>query len=165
MPTSGAEAEWAPSTVPSVLAPKSTIGQTAILSKQVSLPSSMDGTGQGGHAELLPTATHTLAAVMVVTEVQGPWASTAPAGPTSHPLSGISPRTASRESSMALLPQLSEAHGPSAGPQVPAEPGGEATTEQSVRSAPVQSIPEDSAWATQEANISAACVVSNQSGF
>ncbi|XP_049636632.1 otogelin [Suncus etruscus] len=158
MPTSGAEAEWAPSTVPSVLAPKSTTGQTAILSKQVSLPSSMDGTGQGGHTELLPTAAHTLAAVMVMTEVQGPWASTAPAGPTSHPLSGISPRTASRESSVALFPQLSEAHGPSAGPEVPAESVGEATTEQSVRSAPVQSIPEDSAWATTEANISAACV-------
>ncbi|XP_004621722.2 otogelin [Sorex araneus] len=163
VPTSeaGAMAEGLPSTVSSIPG-RSTTGRTAILSKQVSLPSSVDssadGPGQGGHTELPPASTHSLAAAMVVTGVPGPWVGMAPLGPTSHPPSSLPLWTASRESPGALLLQLPEAHGPSAGPQGPAEPGGEATTEQSGRSAPVQSIPEGSAWATTEANVSATCV-------
>jgi hypothetical protein len=147
-------------TVPteSVAPRKSTSQKMAILSKQVSLPTSTYGSAQGKSTELTPTV------APLVTEVEGPQARTVPLVPTSYPLSRVSARTASRESSLVLLPQLAEAHGTSAGLQPPAEPVGEATTEQSGRSAPAQSIAEGSAGAlaiTTEANTSATCVVSD----
>lgn len=167
LPPSGAVAvaEGVASTV-SVAPRRSTTEKMAILSKQVSLPSLVHGPAQGRPTALTPAVTHTLATL--VTEAESPWASTVPPVPTSYPLSPFSARTASRESSLALLPQLAEAHGTSAGPRPPAEPVGEATTEQSGRSAPVQSISEGSAEASAtstEANASAVCVVSDSSGF
>ncbi|XP_003781570.1 otogelin [Otolemur garnettii] len=159
-PTSGVVtvAEGVISTVSTALR-RSTTEKTAILSKQVSLPSSTDGSAQGGPPELMPTVAHTL--VPLVTEAEGPRAGTVPPMPTSYPLSRVSARTASGESSLVLLPQLAEAHGTSLGPQPPAEPVGEATTEQSGRSAPAQSITEGSAEAlatATEADTSATCV-------
>ncbi|XP_053415854.1 otogelin [Nycticebus coucang] len=159
-PTSGVMtmAEGVVSTV-SVALRRSTTEKTATLSKQVSLPSSTDGSAQGGPPELMPAVAHTLGSL--VTEAEGPRAGTVPPVPTSYPLSRISARTASGESSLVLLPQLAEAHGTSLGPQPPAEPVGEATTEQSGRSAPAQSITEGSAEAlatATEANTSATCV-------
>ncbi|XP_045433849.1 otogelin [Pipistrellus kuhlii] len=133
---------------------KSTTEKMAILSKQVSLPTLAHGSAQEGPTALTPAVAHTLATL--VTEAKDPWAGTAPLVPTSHPLSPVSARTASRESSLVLLPQLPEAHGTSAGPLPPAEPVGEATT-QSGRSAPVQGISEGSAVAlatTTESNAS-----------
>nr|KAF6438519.1 otogelin [Molossus molossus] len=158
--TSGvvAVAEGVASTV-SVVPRKSTTEKMAILSKQVSLPTLVHGSAQEGPTELTPAVAHTLDTL--VTEAKGPWASTVPLVPTSYPLSPVSARTASRESSLVLLPQLAEAHGTSAGPRPPAEPVAEATTEQSGRSAPVQSFSEGSAMAlatTTEANASAMCV-------
>ncbi|XP_070282762.1 otogelin [Myotis yumanensis] len=160
LPTSGVVtvAEGVASTV-SVAPRKSTTEKTAILSKQVSLPTWVHGSAQEGPTALTPAVAHTLATL--VTEAKDPWAGTGPLVPTSHPLSPVSARTASRESSLVLLPQLPAAHGTSAGPRPPAEPVGEATTEQSGRSAPVQSISEGSAVAlatTTEANASAMCV-------
>ncbi|XP_012580647.1 PREDICTED: otogelin [Condylura cristata] len=148
----GAVAEGEASIV-SIAPQRSTTEKRTILSKQVSLPTSMYGSAQGGPTAFSSAVAHTVATL--VTEAQGPWASTVARVPTSYPLSRVSARTASRESSLVLLPQLPEVHGTSAGPQVPAEPVGEATTEQSGRSAPAQSIAEDSAT---EANMSATCV-------
>lgn len=166
LPPSGvvAVAEGVASTVP-VAPRRSTTEKVAILSKQVSLPTSMHGSAQGRPTALTPAVTHTLATL--VTEAESPWAGTVPPVPTSYTLSPFSARTASRESSLVLLPQLAEAHGTSAGPRPPAEPVGEATTEQSGRSAPVQSISEGSTEAsatTTEANASAVCIVSDSSG-
>ena len=145
---------------------KSTTEKMAILSEQVSQPTWIYGSAQGGPTELTPAVGHT--AATLVMEVEGPWAGTVPPVPTSYPLSRVSARTASRESSLVLLPQLAEVHGTSAGPQPPAEPEGEATTEQSGRSAPAQSISAGSAEALvtiPEASTSATCVVSDLSGF
>ncbi|ELR55648.1 Otogelin [Bos mutus] len=161
LPTPGvvAVAEGAASTV-SAAPRKSTTEKTAILSKQVSLPTWISGSAQGRLTELMPAVAHT--AATLVTGAEGPWASTVPLVPTSYPLSQVSARTASRESPLILPPQLAEAHGTSAGPQPPAEPEGEATTQQSGRSAPaVQSVSAGSAEAlatTAEARTSAACV-------
>ncbi|XP_069325765.1 otogelin [Eulemur rufifrons] len=155
LPTSGvvAVAEGVASSV-SVAPRGSTTEKTAILSKQVSLPTSIDGSAPGGPTELMPAVALTLAPL--ATE-----AGTVPLVPTSYPLSRVSARTASRESSLVLLPQLAEAHGTSVGPQPPAEPVGEATTEQTGRSVPAQSIAEGSAEAlttTTEAITPATCV-------
>ncbi|XP_072581571.1 otogelin [Vulpes vulpes] len=138
---------------------KSTTEKMAILSKQVSLPSWIYGPAQGMPTELTPAVAHTLATL--APEAGGPWAVTVPLAPTSYPLSHVSARTASRESSLVLLPQLSEAHGTSAGPQLPAELGAQATTKQSGRSAPAQSIAASSAvtvTAITEDDASATCV-------
>ncbi|XP_077722228.1 otogelin [Canis aureus] len=138
---------------------KSTTEKMAILSKQVSLPSWIYGPAQGTPTELTPAVAHTLATL--APEAGGPWAVTVPLAPTSYPLSRVSARTASRESSLVLLPQLAEAHGTSAGPQLPAELGAEATTKQSGRSAPAQSIAASSAvtvTAITEDDTSATCV-------
>lgn len=145
---------------------KSTTEKMAILSEQVSQPTWIYGSAQGGPTELTPAVAHT--AATLVTEAEGPWAGTVPLVPTSYPLIRVSARTASRESSLVLLPQLAEAHGTSAGPQPQAEPEGEATTEQSGRSAPAQSIsagPAESLATTTEASTSEICVVSDLSGF
>ncbi|XP_066109952.1 otogelin [Saccopteryx bilineata] len=160
LPTSGvpASVEGVASIV-SVAPRTSTTEKTAILSKQVSLPAMTHGSAQEGPTELTPAAVPTLATL--VTEAKSPWVGTVPLVPTSYPLSPVSARTASRESSMVLPPQLAEAHGTSAGPRLPAEPVGEATTEQSGRSAAVQSSSEGLAGAlatTTEANASAVCV-------
>ncbi|XP_012412723.1 otogelin [Trichechus manatus latirostris] len=160
LPTSGvvAMAEGAASTV-SVAPGKSTTEKMAILSKQVSLSTSTYGSTLGGPTELMPAVTHTLAAL--ATEPEGPRAGTVSPVSTSYPPSHVSARTASRESSLVLLPQLAEAHGTSAGPQPPAEPVGEATTEQSGHSAPAQGIPEGPAEALAtdfKANTSDICV-------
>ncbi|XP_010613449.1 otogelin [Fukomys damarensis] len=154
LPTSGvvAVAGGAARTVP--IAPrKSTPQKMAILSKHVSLPTSVYGSAEGGPAGLTTAIVHTTAPL--VTEVKGPWAGTVPVVPTSHALSHVSAKTASWESS------LVEAQGTSAGPQLPAVPLGEATTEQSGRSAPAHGIAAGSAEAlatTLEANTSATCV-------
>ncbi|XP_042638720.1 otogelin [Orycteropus afer afer] len=160
LPTSGvvAVAEGAASTI-SVASAKSTTEKMATLSKQVSLSTSAYGSALGGPTELMSAVAHTLAAL--VTEAEGPQAGTVPSVPTSYPMSGVSARTASRESSLVLFPQLAEAHGTSARPQPPVEAVGEATTEQSGRSAPVQSISESLAEALAtdtEANTSDTCV-------
>ncbi|XP_061002589.1 otogelin isoform X9 [Dama dama] len=161
LPTPGvlAVAEGAASTV-SAAPRKSTTEKTAILSKQVSLPTRVSGSTQGGPTELMPAVAH--AAATLVTGAEGPWAGTVPPAPTSYPLSRVSARTASRESPLILPPQLAEAHGTSAGPQPPAEPAGEATTQPSGRSAPaVQSVSAVSAEAlvtTAGASTSAPCV-------
>ena len=124
LPTPGvvAVAEGVPSTV-SAAPRKSTTEKTAILSKQVSLPTWISGSAQGRPMELMPAVAHT--AATLVTGAEGPWAGTVPLVPTSYPLSRVSARTASRESPLVLPPQLAEAHGTSAGPQPPAEPEGE----------------------------------------
>lgn len=167
LPTPGvvAVAEGVASTV-SAAPRKSTTEKTVILSKQVSLPTWISGSAQGRPTELMPAVAHTAATLVMGAE--GPWAGTVPLVPTSYPLSQVSARTASRESPLILPPQLAEAHGTSAGPQPPAEPEGEATTQQSGRSAPaVQSVSAGSAEAlatTAEAKTPAACVVSGLSG-
>nr|XP_021530849.1 LOW QUALITY PROTEIN: otogelin [Aotus nancymaae] len=160
LPTSGvlAVAEGVASTV-SVASRKSTTGKAAILSKQVSPPTSIYGSAQGGPTELMPAASHPLAPL--VTEPEGPQAGTALPVPTSYPLSPVSARTAPRESTLVLLPQLAEAHGTSAEAHPPAEPVDKATTETSGRSAPAQSIVEGLAEAlatTTEGNASTTCV-------
>uniref|UniRef100_A0A8C3X1E6 Otogelin n=1 Tax=Catagonus wagneri TaxID=51154 RepID=A0A8C3X1E6_9CETA len=140
----------------SVAPRESTTEKTAVLSKQVSLPTWIHGSAQGAPAELTPAVAHTPATLVM--EAEGPWASTVAPMPASSPLSRVSARTASRESALVLLP---EAHGTSAGPQPPAEPEGEATTRQSGRSAPAQGISEGSAEAlatTAEAGTAAVCV-------
>ncbi|XP_021575161.1 otogelin [Carlito syrichta] len=159
LPTSGVAAvtEGVVSTVP-VVPRKSTTERMAILSKHVSLPTSLYGSSQGP-TEFTPAVAHTL--VPLVTEAEGPLAGTVPPMPTSHPLRRVSARTASRESSLVLLPQLAEAHGTSEGPRPPEEPVGEATTVQSGRSAPVQSISQGSAEvleSTTEASTPDICV-------
>ncbi|XP_032977452.1 otogelin isoform X1 [Rhinolophus ferrumequinum] len=159
-PTSGgvAVAEGVASTV-SVAPQKSTTEKMAILSKQVSLPPLLPGSAQERPTELMPAVTHTLATL--VTKAERPWAGTVPPVPTSYPLSPVSARTVSRESSLVLLPQLAETHGTSAGPRLSTEPVGAATTQPSGRSAAVQSISQASAAAlttTPEANVSAVCV-------
>uniref|UniRef100_A0A8D1ICX0 Otogelin n=1 Tax=Sus scrofa TaxID=9823 RepID=A0A8D1ICX0_PIG len=160
LPASGVIAVAEGVASPASVAPqKSTTEKMAVLSKQVSLPPWIYGSAQGGPTELTPAVAHTLATLVM--EAEGPWASTVTPMPTSYSLSRVSARTASRESSLVLLPQLPEAHGTSAGPQPPAELEGEATTQQSGRSAPAQSILEGSAEAlaaTAEANTSAACM-------
>lgn len=167
LPASGVIAVAEGVASPASVAPqKSTTEKMAVLSKQVSLPPWIYGSAQGGPTELTPAVAHTLATLVM--EAEGPWASTVTPMPTSYSLSRVSARTASRESSLVLLPQLPEAHGTSAGPQPPAELEGEATTQQSGRSAPAQSILEGSAEAlaaTAEANTSAACMVSDLSAF
>uniref|UniRef100_A0A8C2YUV7 Otogelin n=1 Tax=Chinchilla lanigera TaxID=34839 RepID=A0A8C2YUV7_CHILA len=158
LPTSGvvAVAAGAARTV-SVLPRKSTTQKVAILSKHVSLPTSVHGSAEGGPTGLTPAVARTL--TPLVTEAKGPWAGAGPPVPTSHPLSHVSARTASWESSLVLLPQLVEAQGTTAGPQLPVVPMGEATTEQSGRSAPVHGIAGSAETsATTEANASAACV-------
>ncbi|XP_017528163.3 otogelin isoform X1 [Manis javanica] len=159
LPTSGvmAVAEGAASTV-SVAPRKSTMEKMAISSKQVSLPTGIYGSTQGRPTAFTPAVVHTL--TPLVSEAEAPWASSVPLVPTSYPLSHVSARTASQESSLVLLPQLAEAHGTSAGPQPAAGPAGEATTKQSGRSAPAQSISEglaEASAATTEANTSASC--------
>lgn len=144
---------------------KSTTEEMAILSKQESLPPWMHGPAQGVPTKLTPAVAHTLATL--APEADGPWAVTVPPVPTSSPLSRVSARTASRESSFVLLPQLAEAHGTSAGPRLPAELGTEATTKQSGRSAPAQNIAASSAetlTTITEDSTSATCVVSDLSG-
>ncbi|XP_047680134.1 otogelin isoform X6 [Prionailurus viverrinus] len=160
LPASGvvAVAEGAASTV-SVAPQKSTAEKMAILSKQVSLPTRIHGSAQGGPTELTPAVAHTLATLAPEADV--PWAGTVPLVPTSYPLSRVSARTASRESALVLLPQLPEAHGTSAGPRLPAELEAEATTKQSGRSAPAQSIAASLAetlTTTTEDSTSATCV-------
>uniref|UniRef100_A0A452VGL5 Otogelin n=1 Tax=Ursus maritimus TaxID=29073 RepID=A0A452VGL5_URSMA len=144
LPASGAAAmaEGAASTL-SAAPRESTAEKMAILSKQVSLPTWIYGPAQRVPTELTPAVAHTLATL--APEADGLWAVPAPLVPTSYPLSLVSARTASRESSLVLLPQLAEAHGTSAGPQLPAELGTEATTMQSGRSALAQSIAATSA--------------------
>lgn len=166
LPASGVVAmdEGAASTV-SVAPRKSTAEKMSILSKQVSLPTGIYGSAQGGPTELRPAVAHALATL--ASEAQGPWAGTVPLVPTSHSLSGVSARTASRESSLVPLPQLAEALGTSAGPGLPAELDVEATTKQSGRSAPAQSIAAslgETLTTTTEDSTSAACVVSDLSG-
>uniref|UniRef100_A0A4X1TCT4 Otogelin n=1 Tax=Sus scrofa TaxID=9823 RepID=A0A4X1TCT4_PIG len=145
LPASGVMAVAEGVASPASVAPqKSTTEKKAVLSKQVSLPPWIYGSAQGGPTELTPAVAHTLATLVM--EAEGPWASTVTPMPTSYSLSRVS---------------LPEAHGTSAGPQPPAELEGEATTQQSGRSAPAQSILEGSAEAlaaTTEANTSAACM-------
>uniref|UniRef100_A0A2K6UCA1 Otogelin n=1 Tax=Saimiri boliviensis boliviensis TaxID=39432 RepID=A0A2K6UCA1_SAIBB len=160
LPTSGvlAVAEGVASTV-SVAPRKSTTGKVAILSKQVSPPTSLYGSAQGGPTELMPAVSHPLAPL--VTKPEGPQAGTALPVPTSYPLSPVSARTAPRESTLVLLPQLAEAHGTSAGAHPPAELVDKATTEASGRSAPAQSIVEglaETLATTTEGNASTTCV-------
>ncbi|XP_042547668.1 otogelin [Dipodomys spectabilis] len=160
LPTSGIMAMPAGAAPTVSVAPrKSTTQKMAILSKQVSLPTSLYSSVPDRSTELTPTVRYT--AAPLVTKAEGPRAGTVLVVPTSYPLSHASARTASRESSLVLLPQLVEAHGTPAGPQPPAEPMGEATTEQSGRSAPAQGITQGSAEAfatSMEANASASCV-------
>uniref|UniRef100_A0A2R8ZXD8 Otogelin n=1 Tax=Pan paniscus TaxID=9597 RepID=A0A2R8ZXD8_PANPA len=160
LPTSGVlpVAEGTASMV-SVVPRKSTTGKVAILSKQVSLPTSMYGSAEGGPTELMPATSHPL--TPLVAEPEGAQAGTALPVPTSYPLSRVSARTAPQDSMLVLLPQLAEAHGTSAGPHLAAEPVDEATTEPSGRSAPALSIVEGLAEAlatTTEANTSTTCV-------
>ena len=167
LPTSGVlpVAEGTASMV-SVVPRKSTTGKVAILSKQVSLPTSMYGSAEGGPTELMPATSHPL--TPLVAEPEGAQAGTALPVPTSYPLSRVSARTAPQDSMLVLLPQLAEAHGTSAGPHLAAEPVDEATTEPSGHSAPALSIVEGLAEAlatTTEANTSTTCVVSDLPGF
>ncbi|PNJ47496.1 OTOG isoform 6 [Pongo abelii] len=160
LPTSGvlAVAEGTASMV-SVVPRKSTTGKVAILSKQVSLPTSIYGSAEGGPTELMPATSHPLAPL--VAEPEGAQAGTALPVPTSYPLSRISARTAPQDSMLVLLPQLAEAHGTTAGPHLAAEPVDEGTSEPSGRSAPALSIVEGLAEAlatTTEANTSTTCV-------
>uniref|UniRef100_A0A8C6RKH3 Otogelin n=1 Tax=Nannospalax galili TaxID=1026970 RepID=A0A8C6RKH3_NANGA len=151
LPGSGAVAASTMSVAPR----KSTTQKAAILSKQVSPPTFLYGSAQGGFTELMPMVSHT--AAPLVTEAEEPRARTVPPVPTSYSLSQVSARTASREEGpLVLLPQLAEAHGTPAGPQPPEELVHHATTEQSGSSAPAQSIAEGSTEAV--ANASSACV-------
>ncbi|EDM07267.1 otogelin (predicted) [Rattus norvegicus] len=138
----------------SVAPQKSTTQRAAILSKKVSPPTLISDSVQGGFTELTPTVSHTVAPL--VTEAEGPQAGTVPLVPTTHSLSRVSARTASREGPLVLLPQLAEAHGTPAGLQPQEDLVRQATTEQTGRSAPAQSIAEGSMEA--EGNTSAICV-------
>ncbi|CAH7458855.1 Otog [Phodopus roborovskii] len=154
-PSSGASAVTAgvPPTV-SVAPRKSTTPKAAILSKKVSPPTSTSGSTRGGFTELTAIVSHTITPLEMETE--GPQADTVPLVPTSHSLSQGSARTASREGSLALLPQPAEAHGTPAGLQPQEDALYQATTEQSGRSAPAQSIAEGSSEV--EVNVSDTCV-------
>ncbi|XP_032751926.1 otogelin [Rattus rattus] len=154
-PSFGASAGTAgvPPTV-SVAPRKSTTQRAAVLSKKVSPPTLISDSVQGGFPELTPTVSHTVAPL--VTEAEGPRAGTVPLVPTTHSLSRVSARTASREGPLVLLPQLAEAHGTPAGLQPQEDLVRQATTEQTGRSAPAQSIAEGSMEA--EGNTSAICV-------
>lgn len=149
-----------PSTV-SVAPRKSTTPKAVILSKKVSPPTFISGAAQGGFTELTAIVSHT--ATPSVMETGGPQAGTVPLVPTSFSLSRVSARTVSREGSLILLPQLAESHGTPAGLQPQEDLGRQATTEQSGRSAPAQSLAEGSVEI--EMNISATCVVSALSVF
>ncbi|KAH0503615.1 Otogelin [Microtus ochrogaster] len=142
-----------PSTV-SVAPRKSTTPKAVMLSKRVSPPTFISGSAQGGFTELTAIVGHTV--TPLVMETEGPQAGTVPLMPTSYSLSRVSARTVSREGSLILLPQLAEAHGTPAGLQPQEDIGRQATTEQSGRSAPAQSIAEGSVEV--EVNISATCV-------
>ncbi|XP_005366808.1 otogelin [Microtus ochrogaster] len=142
-----------PSTV-SVAPRKSTTPKAVMLSKRVSPPTFISGSAQGGFTELTAIVGHTV--TPLVMETEGPQAGTVPLMPTSYSLSRVSARTVSREGSLILLPQLAEAHGTPAGLQPQEDLGRQATTEQSGRSAPAQSIAEGSVEV--EVNISATCV-------
>lgn len=139
---------------------KSTTQRAAVLSKKVSPPTLISDSVQGGFTELTPTVSHALTAL--VTEAEGPRAVSVPLMPTTYPLSWVSARTASREGPLVPLPQLAEAHGTPAGLQPQEDLVHQATTEQSGRSAPAQSMAEGSMEA--EANTSATCVVSDLLG-
>ncbi|XP_036060023.1 LOW QUALITY PROTEIN: otogelin [Onychomys torridus] len=155
LPSSGASVVTAgvPPTV-SVAPRKSTTPKAAILSKKVTPPTFISGSAQGGFTELTAVVSHTV--TPLVTEAEGPQAGTVPLVPTSYSLSRVSARTASRESSLVLLPQLAEAHGTPAGLQPQEDLVRQATTEQSGRSAPAQSLAEGSMEV--DVNISATCV-------
>lgn len=159
LPSSGASSVSAgePPTV-SVAPRKSTTQKTAILSKKVSPPTLISGSAQGGFTELTePVVSHTV--TPLVMEAEGPQAGTVPLVPTSHSLSWVAARTASRESPLVLLPQLAEAHGTPAGLEPQEDLVRRATTVQAGRSAPAHSIAEGSMEA--DVNISATCVVSD----
>lgn len=143
----------------SVAPRKSTTPKAAILSKKVTPPTFISGSAQGGFTELTAVVSHAVSPL--VTEAEGPQAGTGPLVPTSYSLSRVSARTASRESSLVLLPQLAEAHGTPAGLQPQEDLVRQATTEQSGRSAPAQSLAEGSMEV--DVNISATCVVSDLS--
>lgn len=161
LPSFGASAVTAgvPPTV-SVAPRKSTTQRAAILSKKVSPPTLISDSVQGGFTELTSIVSHTVTSL--VTEAEGPQAGTVPLVPTTYPLSQVSARTASREGPLVLLPQLAEAHGTPAGLQPQEDQVRRATTEQTGRSAPAQSIAEGSMEA--EVNASATCVVSDLLG-
>lgn len=156
-PSSGASGVTAgvPPTV-SVAPRKSTTPKAAILSKKVSPPTSTSGSAHDGFTELTAIVSHTVTSLEMETE--GPQAGTVPLVSTSYSLSQVSARTASREGSLVLLPQLAEAHGTPAELQPQEDVMRQATTEQSGRSAPAQSIAEGSMEV--EVNISDTCVVS-----
>lgn len=149
-----------PSTV-SVAPWKSTTPKAVILSKKVSPPTFISGSAQGGFTEHTAIVSHTV--TPLVMEMEGPQAGTVPLVPTSYSQSRVSARTVSREGSLIPLPQLAEAHGTPAGLQPQEDLWRQATTEQSGRSAPAQSIAEGSVEV--EVNISATCVVSALSVF
>ncbi|KAL6086589.1 hypothetical protein STEG23_010757, partial [Scotinomys teguina] len=155
LPSSGASTvtTGVPLTV-SVAPRKSTTHKAAILSKKVSPPILISGSAQGGFTELTAVVSHTV--TPLVTETEGSQAGTGPLVTTSYFLSRVSARTASRESSLALLPQLAEAHGTPAGLQPQEDLMRQATTEQSGRSAPAHSIADG--LMEVEVNISATCV-------
>lgn len=151
LPSSGAPAMSAGEPLTVSAAPrKSTTQKAALLSKKVSSPAFIPGSAQ--FTELTPTLSHSV--TLLVTE--------AGMVPTSSSLSRVSARTASRESPLVLLPQLAGAHGTPAGLQPQEDLGRQATTEQSGRSAPAQSVAEG--LMEPEVNISATCVVSDLSG-
>ncbi|MEJ1287072.1 otogelin [Cricetulus griseus] len=154
-PSSGASGVTAgvPPTV-SVAPRKSTTPKAAILSKKVSPPTSTSGSAHDGFTELTAIVSHTVTSLEMETE--GPQAGTVPLVSTSYSLSQVSARTASREGSLVLLPQLAEAHGTPAELQPQEDVMRQATTEQSGRSAPAQSIAEGSMEV--EVNISDTCV-------
>ncbi|XP_052048983.1 otogelin [Apodemus sylvaticus] len=156
LPSYGASAVTAgvPPTV-SVAPRKSTTQRAALLSKKVSPPTLISDSVQGGSTELTPTG-RSHAAAPLMTEAEGPRAGTVPLVPTTYSLSRMSAGTASREGPLVLLPQLAEAHGTPAGPQVQEDLVRQATTEQSGRSAPAQSLAEGSMEA--KVNTSATCV-------
>lgn len=161
LPSFGASAVTAgmPPTV-SVAPRKSTTQRAAILSKKVSPPTLISDSVQGGFSELTPIVSRTV--TPLVTEAEGPWAGTVPLVPTTYPLSQVSARTASREGPLVLLPQLAEAHGTPAGLQPQEDLVRQATTEQTGRSAPAQSIAEGPM--ETEVNTSITCVVSDLLG-
>ncbi|XP_075403820.1 otogelin [Tenrec ecaudatus] len=143
----------------SVTSAESTTGKRATLSEPGALSTLAHGSALDGPAELTATLGHTLTAW--VTEAEGPRAGSVPPVPTWYAPSQLSTRTTSWESSLVPLPQQVEAHGTPAGPQPPTGPAGEATTEQSGRSAPAKSIPEGlaEAWtADTETNTSDTCI-------
>ncbi|XP_013003485.2 otogelin [Cavia porcellus] len=147
----------------SVVPQESTTQKMTIMSEHVSLPTSVYGSGKGVPTGFTAAMAHTLAPL--VTEAEVPWAGAGSPVPTSHALSWVSARTASRESSLVLLPQLVEAHGTAAGPQPPLVSMGEATTEQSGRSAPAHGIAAglaETSATTLEANTTTCVPISEQ---